>query len=51
MNNSVVPPYTAPWQQPGGGGDGGTSVYSAPSGNQLSGESASTTAFSGQSDD
>ena len=51
INNSIVPPYTAPWQQPSGGGAGGTSVYSAPSGNQLSGETASTTAFSGQSDD
>ena len=50
-NNSFVPPYTAPWQQPGSSGAGGTSVYSAPSGNQLSGETASTTAFSGQSDD
>lgn len=51
INNSVVPPYTPPWQQPNASGGGGTSVYSAPSGNQLSGETASTTAFSGQSDD
>lgn len=52
INNSVVPPYTPPWQ---GGPDnsyaGGQNVYSAPSNNQINGESASAASIPGQEND
>ena len=48
INNTKMPTYTPPWQRPDNTGDFGTSVYSSPSGNQLSGEMASTTYDGGE---